>query len=38
MPDSDLCVGRVVILGVVGFLLNTGASLLETRLLRWRDG
>jgi len=27
----------LVILGVVGFLINRGASLLEARLLRWRS-
>jgi ABC-type nitrate/sulfonate/bicarbonate transport system permease component len=28
----------VVILGAVGFALNHAAGVLETRLLRWRDG
>src|SRR5258708_2304539 len=36
--QMDLVMLGVVILGVVGFSLNTGASLLEARLLRWRDG
>jgi sulfonate transport system permease protein len=36
--EMDVVMLGVVILGVVGFSLNTGASLLEARLLRWRDG
>jgi sulfonate transport system permease protein len=36
--QMDLVMLGVVILGVVGFSLNTGARLLEARLLRWRDG
>lgn len=32
----DLVILGVLILGLVGFLLNHGAAMLETRLLRWR--
>lgn len=36
--QMDLVMLGVVILGMVGFALNYAASLLEARLLRWRDG
>lgn len=36
--QMDLVMLGVVILGVTGFALNHAASLLEARLLRWRDG
>jgi sulfonate transport system permease protein len=36
--QMDLVMLGVVILGIVGFVLNHGAALLEARLLRWRDG
>jgi sulfonate transport system permease protein len=36
--QMDLVMLGVVILGVVGFALNHAASLIEARLLRWRDG
>jgi ABC-type nitrate/sulfonate/bicarbonate transport system permease component len=28
----------ILILGVVGFAINRGASAIEARLLRWRPG
>jgi sulfonate transport system permease protein len=36
--QMDLFMLGVVILGLVGFVLNHGATLIETRLLRWRNG
>jgi sulfonate transport system permease protein len=36
--QMDLVMLGVVILGLVGFTLNYGASRIEARLLRWRDG
>jgi len=34
--QMDLVMLGIVILGLVGFLINRGASLIEARLLRWR--
>jgi sulfonate transport system permease protein len=36
--QMDLVMLGVMILGLVGFALNQGATLIEARLLRWRDG
>jgi sulfonate transport system permease protein len=34
--QMDLVMLGIVILGLVGFLINYGASRVEARLLRWR--
>jgi ABC-type nitrate/sulfonate/bicarbonate transport system permease component len=34
--QMDLVIFRILVLGLVGFLINRGASAIETRLLRWR--
>ncbi|HEY0181354.1 MAG TPA: ABC transporter permease [Rhodopila sp.] len=34
--QMDLVILGILILGVVGFLINRGASMIETRLLRWQ--
>ncbi|WP_158930433.1 ABC transporter permease [Acidisphaera sp. S103] len=35
--QMDLVILGILILGLVGFLINRGASAVEARLLRWRD-
>jgi sulfonate transport system permease protein len=34
--QMDLAILGILILGLVGFLMNRGASAVEARLLRWR--